>query len=164
MHRRLPPHWSTLAIGGLLALACSHASADNLRVPKAPETWRTECAGCHVAYPPKLLSATQWKTVMQDLQHHYGTDATLSATEVAQITPFLLANAGQHRDRTPRATLPRITQTDWFVRKHREVPTATWQHPQVKRANNCNACHTRAQEGRFSEHEISIPGLKGQSW
>jgi hypothetical protein len=151
----------SMAMGLLLSMA----HADNLRVANAPAAWRNECAGCHLAYPPSLLSANQWKVVMQGLKRHYGTDASLSEVEVAEITTFLAAHAGQHSARTPMGSeLPRVTHTAWFERKHRKVPAAAWNHPQIKQRNNCAACHTRAQEGLFSEHDVSVPGMKGYPW
>lgn len=160
---RAAPALSLIALFMAGLLPCA-AKADNLRVNNAPKAWRNECAGCHIAYPPKLLSANQWKDVMQHLQRHYGTDASLSPDEAAEITPFLVKHAGQHTAQGKPGELPRLTQTAWFERKHRKIPAAAWSNPHIKSRSNCTACHTRATEGSFSEREISVPGLKGMTW
>ena len=101
---------------------------------------------------------------MGRLERHYGSNASLTPAEVSDITRFLVANAGQQPSTTAPTDLPRVTQTAWFQRKHRKISDVTWSHPQIKNPNNCAACHTQAQQGSFSEHEISVPGQKGQRW
>jgi hypothetical protein len=32
-----------------------------------PAGWHSECGSCHVAYPPRLLEAASWRTIMQGL-------------------------------------------------------------------------------------------------
>ena len=51
----------------------------------------------------------------------------------------------------------RITQTHWFVREHDEVPAETWKLLAVKSKANCGACHTRAEQGDFSEGSLRVP-------
>ena len=46
------------------------------------------------------------------------------------------------------------------VRKHDEIPTRFWRDPRIKSAANCEACHTHAAAGRFSEHDFAIPELR----
>ncbi|MGZ8268326.1 MAG: diheme cytochrome c, partial [Burkholderiales bacterium] len=40
------------------------------------QRWKAECSSCHVAYPPKLLSAQTWRRLMGGLDKHFGTDAS----------------------------------------------------------------------------------------
>ena len=54
----------------------------------------------------------------------------------------------------------RITETRWFVRKHDEVPRATWSRKSVGSAANCAACHRQAEQGIFNEDAIRIPEMK----
>ena len=78
----------------------------------------------------------------------------------AAIGSWLAANAGTYKKVQREAAAPpqdRITRAAWFVREHDEVPAATWRRDDVKSASNCVACHTRADEGDFSERHIRVP-------
>lgn len=147
-------------------LAASTALADRVPVPTdAPPAFKAECGSCHLAFPPALLAANDWRHVMGNLDRHYGDNATLDEKTCRQIEDFLVRNAGSGR-RTEgasisRAVPPRLTLTSWFVRKHDEVPGAVWKDKGVGSAANCAACHTRAEAGSFSEREIRMPGAGG---
>ncbi|MBI5660174.1 MAG: diheme cytochrome c [Nitrosomonadales bacterium] len=119
--------------------------------------WKQECSSCHVAYAPGLLPAESWRKVMEGLDKHFGTDASLTPEESREITGFLVGNAS---NRWSAATAPlKISETGWFKSKHdaREVPAALWKNPLVKSPANCQACHTEAERGDFSERNIKLP-------
>lgn len=148
-----------LGIAGFAANAWADGDKASLRVPMLP-AYAQECASCHVAYPPGLLPAASWKRLMGNLPRHFGTDASLDAATVREIAGWLDANAGSYRKVGRDGTPPpedRITRSTWFVREHDEVPAAVWSRPSVKSASNCAACHTRADEGDFSERHVRIP-------
>lgn len=156
--------WNTL-VASLCLAGATAAGADTPRLPaQVPKAWRSECASCHVAYPPGLLTAPGWQQLMGGLAQHFGTDASLSAAEVAEIGAFLNQQAATRSRHDSRANPPRITQTEWFERKHREVPRAVWADTRVRAAANCAACHTRADADSYREREIRVPGLEGKSW
>ena len=143
----------------VLAAAASGARADNDRrasVPLLPK-YRAECASCHVAYPPGMLPAASWQRLMQDLPQHFGTDASLDAATVKELSAWLVANAGTYKRVREEPPQDRITRSAWFLRKHDEVSPATWRLPAVKSAANCAACHTSADQGDFNEHRVRIP-------
>lgn len=71
--------------------------------------------------------------------------------------PARAATAPTGAARATDAALPRITSRDWFRREHDEVPAATWQRASIRSAANCEACHTDAAQGRFSERALRIP-------
>lgn len=137
-----------------LAHAGDHDRAS--RVASTPE-YRQECGTCHVPYPPGLLSASSWQRLMGDLPHHFGADASLEAPAQARLVAWLAANAGSGRRVIEAPPEDRITRSPWFVREHREVPTAAWARPAIKRAANCAACHPGAEQGDFSEHGVRVP-------
>lgn len=147
---------SGLAAVGLVGVALADDDQQASRVPLSP-TYRQECAGCHVAYPPALLPAASWRRIVSDLPHHFGTDASLEPALARELSVWLVANAGSTRRSHDAPPEDRITRSAWFVREHREVPAATWRQPAVKSSANCAACHTRADQGEFSEHDIRIP-------
>lgn len=129
-------------------------------VALTPE-YRAECGSCHVAYPPRMLSGKEWQQLMNNLNHHFGDNASLDAKQAATIGEYLQTNAGRQLFASVDDQ-PRITQTSHFKREHRKVPERMWSDPRVKSAANCTACHTGAEEGRYSERDIAIPELRGK--
>lgn len=126
-----------------------------LMLPK----YEQECAACHIAYPPGLLPAASWQRLMQGLEQHFGTDASLDAASVQEISQWLVRHAGTYKRVSEPPPEQRITRSAWFLRKHRadEVPAELWRHPAVKSPSNCAACHTQAAQGRFNERDIRLP-------
>ena len=122
-------------------------------------TYSNECGDCHMAYPPHMLAKGAWRELMANLEDHFGDNAELDAETAGEIDRFLERHgaggmAGEH------ARLPaRITQTRWFRAQHHEIPARMVNNnPGVKRFSRCEACHARAAEGRFNEHDVRIPG------
>lgn len=117
--------------------------------------WRTECSSCHVAYPPAALPAASWQKVMAGLDKHFGADASLSAPDTLEIAKFLEQNAAKRwkGNDTPL----RITDSQWFKSKHREVSAGVWKRASVKSPANCGACHQGADKGNFDEDNVRIP-------
>lgn len=150
---------SMLAFAGL-----AYADSDGgPRVPLLPK-YQEECAECHIAYPPGMLPAPSWSRQMGSLNKHYGVDASLDEATVRELSLWLKSNAGTYKRVSEEPPLDRITQSAWFVRKHRKVDTAVWQLASVKSAVNCAACHTGAAQGRYNESELNYPsGLDARS-
>ena len=151
---------SLLALTGLAAVlltGAAHADGYRQAAVPMPKVYTQECAACHTAYPAGMLPAASWQRIMKGLDHHYGTDASLDADSVRQISTWLTSNAAT-RGRTSEAPPEdRITRSAWFVRKHDEVHPDVWKLPSVKSAANCAACHTRADRGDFDEDNIRMP-------
>lgn len=152
-------------LSNLLPLFCLAAAlparADRLPLPAdTPPAYRSECASCHLAFPPSLLSAPDWQGVMSGLARHFGTDASLDPATGRQISDFLQRHAGSAARLGSAGEPPRLTRTARFTRMHREVPAALWRDPRVKSAANCEACHRGAAAGTFSEHDLALPELK----
>jgi hypothetical protein len=151
--------WWTIATAAV-ALMCSAsaARADGIRMPGTSlNTYRQECASCHMAYPPGLLPAESWRRIISSLDKHYGTDASLDAQTAREIEQWLIANAAMFKRTRETPAENRITRSSWFAREHREIPAHVWQRASVRSPANCNACHARAEQGRFSDHEVSVP-------
>ena len=150
----------TLLLNLLLASALP-ALADRMPLPaNTPASFKNECGSCHLAYPPALLSAGDWQRTLAGLKDHFGTDATLDAKAAQEIGTFLQRNAGNAGKLGAGSEPPRITRTERFIRKHREVAPTYWTDPRIKSAANCEACHQGAADGRFSEHDIAIRELR----
>jgi cytochrome c553 len=123
----------------------------------AAATYAQECASCHTAYPPGMLPARSWERVMNGLDKHFGTDASVDAATVKQLSGWLQANAGTYKRVAEEPPQDRITRSAWFIRKHHEVDPTVWKAASVKSAANCAACHTQADKGNFNERFIKMP-------
>ena len=151
---------SATLIGALALLpgllpAAAQADGGRAAVPLLP-AYRQECAACHLAYPPGALPAASWQRLLADLPHHFGTDASVDPATLKQLSTWLGANAGTWRRVSGAPPQDRITRSDWFIRKHREVTAATWRLPAVKSPANCAACHPGADQGDFDEDAVRI--------
>ena len=146
--------WLPLCTLGLLP---GIAGADSEVFPVTNASYKSECGSCHVAYPPQLLDAPSWQAIMTTLDRHFGTDASLDARTADEIRAYLSANARRKPTSPPPTSPPRITQTRWFVGEHDEVPPALWKSEAVRSPANCGACHTRAEQGDFSERTLRLP-------
>lgn len=140
-------------------LLITAAQADESRHQPLPAIYTDECGSCHVAYPPRLLAAADWRTIMAGLARHFGSDASLEPAPAKEIAAFLTGNAGR---RTQGGNEPRITTSEWFRSEHRnghDGLTATlWQSPAVKSPANCAACHRQAADGDYGGRSLRLPG------
>lgn len=155
----------SLPLALVLGAAASPARADDNNYYPLSASYREECGSCHVAYPPVLLSAASWQAVMNGLERHFGSDASIEPAKAREIGQFLAANAARRAKYESSDTngrpLLRITEGAWFLRKHRDghdgITSAVWRLPSVKSPANCSACHRQAEQGDYSESAIRIP-------
>jgi Dihaem cytochrome c len=128
-----------------------------------------ECGSCHMAYQPGLLPAKSWGEIMSGLEDHFSDNAELDAETLQSISRFLLANSADKSDyrrsrkfnRSIKSNdVPtRISETPYFKQEHNEIPNNLISgNAEVKSFSNCNACHTKAEQGSFKERDIHIPG------
>jgi len=125
--------------------------------PSPLHLYKTECAACHIAYPAGMLPTQSWQQLMDHLPKHFGTDASLDTPTAQQISTWLQAHAGTGRRFNETPPEHRISKSAWFVRQHDEVSVSIFKRASVGGAANCGACHGRAAEGNFNEHEVRIP-------
>ncbi len=146
----------------LCSLGAVHAGSHDFKPVRALPQYAQECAACHVAYPPALLSADSWQRIMMGLSQHYGVDASLDAAQIDTIARWLRSEAGVYKKVQTSPPEGRISRSNWFVREHRRVAPEVWRHASVKSPAQCTACHTQADQGRFDERDLRLPaGVKG---
>ncbi|MBW6488932.1 diheme cytochrome c [Sulfurimonas sp.] len=127
-----------------------------------------ECGSCHFAYQPGLLPSKSWKSIMEDLDDHFGTDASIDGADKKNISKYLQDNAADkslnykkskkiNESIATTQTQISITKTRYFIQKHRDVGSELIQQKEVKSISNCMACHTKADKGSYSKWEINIP-------
>lgn len=135
--------------------------------PATNAKWKTECASCHMLYPPGLLPERSWKKMMTGLDQHFGENASLDKTVRNEITEFLSTHSADRmpnkrgnkiaRSIPPNEAPLRISETLYFRKKHDEVRPQTWKLKKVGSPANCIACHPSGETGNYSEHQIKIP-------
>ena len=152
----MTPHALVLALAALALWPA--ARADGPLMPRnVLPAYTAECAACHLAYPPGMLPAPSWRRIMGGLDRHFGTDASLDAATVQQVGQWLQDHAGTSKRVREQPPEDRITRSEWFVRKHREIAPSVWTLTSVKSAANCAACHGGADQGRFGDGELRVP-------
>jgi len=150
------------ALGAALALtaACATVHAEEKYPPLSDALAQTECSACHMAFSAAFLPARSWNAVMAGLEDHFGENAALDAAATQQIASYLAANAADTRRRgkfmrnlDASATPLRITETPYWLRKHRpgEVSPAEFLDPKVGSKANCVACHRDAARGNYDD-------------
>lgn len=129
--------------------------------------WRDECGSCHGVFHPSLLPARSWARVMAEQQQHFGSDLGLDAPTTAAILDFMRRHAADghateaalkiDRSIPPTEAPLRITETGYWLKKHREVKPAEWARPSVKSKANCGGCHADADAGTYEDGAMKIP-------
>ena len=129
--------------------------------------WRDECGSCHGVFYPALLPARSWQKMMAEQSQHFGSDLGLDDATVKAVLAFMVDNAADKhnteaaykidRSLAKTATPLRITETPYWVKKHREVAASDWANPLVKSKSNCAACHVDADAGPYEDAAMHIP-------
>jgi len=170
----------------VLALAASFAAgaADDRFHKKTPDSmmgflpardplYVKECGSCHFPYSPGLLPARSWMRQLDRMEKHFGESVKLAPDTRAQLQDYLTKNAADVSayegskalmERVPASQTPyRFSEVLLFRQMHTVVWEVIHTKPKVKVKNlaNCNACHTKADNGSFGLEEMYIPGLTG---
>lgn len=132
-------------IGLLLVLGMNQAYAGSIQPGSNIAKWKEECGSCHIPYPPQLLSADNWQSLMGSLNKHFGANAELDAKDNKRILGFLERNAGSGKLYSSASL--RISETPWFIREHDSISPGEWANPNVKSHSNCSACHGKTVLG-----------------
>lgn len=131
--------------------------------------YKEECASCHMAYPAELLPARSWKKILDNLNQHFGDNASLDPATVQTLSRYLQDNSADavktRRARKILRSLPadstplRISELPYILHKHDEIAAGYIRdNPQVKTLSNCVACHQGAEQASFNEDQVRIPG------
>ena len=151
--------FTLLGLHGLLVWSSGPMARGAEDTAPLDPSYRQECGSCHVPYPPRFLSARSWQMVIVGLSEHFGVDASLDdEASTRAISAYLQRNARRKETLNSNGQpLLRITETRWFLHEHDEVPSGLWKTAAVKSPAHCVACHTGADQGRFSEQQIRLP-------
>lgn len=129
-----------------------------------------ECASCHTLYPPSLLPKQSWVKLMGDLSNHFGDDASLELADNRSILEYLLEHSAESSKQEMSVKMMQtlqnrdiiaITQTPFWKRTHRHVPSEAFQGDLVKSRANCKACHSDVEQGLIEDNAIKLILIKG---
>lgn len=130
------------------------------------QTYRNNCGGCHVPYPPGLLPGSSWVKIMDRLKDHFGEEVSCEVTEQKEIRNYLQENGADrssgkisaHIMKTLKGKTPiRITEVPLFQSKHRKISPEILKRKTIGSLSNCTACHKSADQGDFDDDEVVIP-------
>lgn len=131
------------------------------------ELWRDECGKCHSEFYPALLPSRSWEKILAEKDNHFERKLKFDAPTAAAVLKFLTDNsADKHfteaafkiEQSIPKDSTPlRITETPFWVKKHRNIKDEDWVNPEVKHKYNCVACHEDAKAGTFEDAAMHIP-------
>ena len=138
---------TALAFAALLVPAAGALAGDHVYGP-LPTLYTQECASCHVAYPPQLMTAPGWARLVAQLDQHFGADASLDAKTRDSIAALLADRASTRDKHAPTEATARLTKTAWFQREHGKA-----QPPKGSFAE-CGACHTQADQADYRERGL----------
>lgn len=127
---------------------------------RLPKEYVKECASCHSLYPSSFLGAESWTKVFDNLDKHFGTDASLDEELTKTLKEYAVSNAGP--DKNSRFSMAssahlgiEITKTEAWKRKHEDVPKELFLQKK-SRPSNCVACHKDANCGIIRPANISV--------
>ena len=154
----------TLIAGSLLAAAAQMPPTGHQSLP-AHSDYQSECSDCHQLYHPSLLPAKSWRGMMNNLEDHFGEDASLDDATGRDIAAYLTVYAGESWDTEAAnrflAVSPddpwRISATPYWLRKHDEIAKESFALKGFGGKHNCDKCHQDAPGGAFDDQEIRIP-------
>ena len=153
-----PGYWIRhLSVGFMLTLAIHPVFADSKVLTPLIAIYRQECSACHTPYSPDLLPKASWKRIINGLDKHYGSDASLDAASLKQIDAWLQEHSGQGKRARQEPPEDRITRSAWFEQKHRKISADTFNRTSIKSRTNCIACHSGASNNDFDDHNARIP-------
>lgn len=126
-----------------------------------------ECGSCHFAFQPELLPARSWIKMVNELDRHFGSDASLDEDEKNSILAFLVWDSAE-KSSAKRAikflkSIPinqtplRITETKYFIDKHDEITPDVYKRKSIGSAANCEKCHTTADQGNYDDDFVKVP-------
>lgn len=113
--------------------------------------------------PPNLLPKHSWIALMQDLENHFGDDASLDFESHKTISAFLVRNSAETSPKEASVEflnsignndIIAMTQTQFWKNVHQEIPKTLFTHPKIKSKANCKACHSDVEKGLIEDDKI----------
>lgn len=144
-----------------------HSKSSRMLKVVKNEAYLKECGACHFAYQPELLPIRSWQKIMDTLDKHFGTDASLPEDSKAELHKYLTEGSAEKssvknaqrllKSISPDETPARISEIKFFKKEHRKIRPEVLQRKAIGSISNCAACHTTADKGDYDEDLVRIP-------
>lgn len=132
--------------------------ADNGYIePVTDRITKEECNACHFAFPAVLLPQASWRTILENLENHFGEDASLDSQTRQHIGQYF-ASRSSEAGSTPSKFIRgldkenppiRITETEYWMDKHLHISEEKLQSGLAGLKASCAVCHLRAVKGIY---------------
>jgi hypothetical protein len=140
----------SLLISILLTPRNSLALDTPWQVQAISPSWKAECGSCHTLFPPSMLARPEWARVMEQLQQHFGSDASLEPARHDEVAAFLdRFSSPSVSPEIARDPIPRITATNRFINKHQGA-LRLLRRGKIRSLADCDFCHARMSMGNTS--------------
>ncbi|MFA5232924.1 MAG: cytochrome b/b6 domain-containing protein [Sulfurimonas sp.] len=127
-----------------------------------------ECISCHTLYPPYLLPRESWAKMMDNLQDHFGDDASLDEADKNSIKEYLMKNSAESSTKEAAYKISKsiknrdtiaITKTPYWEKRHKNIDKSVFENKKIAAKSNCKACHKNIEQGLLNDKDIKIPEL-----
>ncbi|MDQ7045289.1 MAG: cytochrome b/b6 domain-containing protein [Sulfurimonas sp.] len=122
------------------------------------------CGSCHIVYPAYLLPKKSWNFMMDNLENHFGKDASRPEEEAQSIREYLLSHAAEYStreasikvldrlgDKIPQA----ITETNYWKEKHKNITKEQFAADYGIKSD-CTTCHKTIRDGLIQDAQIKF--------
>lgn len=125
-----------------------------------------ECISCHTLYPPFLLPKKSWVKMMDNLENHFGDDASLEVEDIASIKKYLIKNSAENSTKESAYKIMKsikntdtiaITKTSYWEKRHDDIDKDIFKNKKIGNISNCKACHNNIEQGLLNNKDIKIP-------
>lgn len=125
-----------------------------------------ECKSCHTLYPPFLLPKHAWVKMMDNLEEHFGDDASLEPEDRDFIKNYLVQNSAESSTKESAYKILQsikktdtlsITKTPYWKKRHADIDKKIFKSQKVTKVSNCKACHINIEKGLLNDKDINIP-------
>jgi hypothetical protein len=124
--------------------------------------YKNECGACHFAFLPELLPQASWQNILNNLDNHFGEDASLDQEVINEILVYLKSNSAEKsgakravkfmRSLSNGETPKSITSIPYMQREHRKIDLQRIKgNKKIGTLSNCTACHADAEKGNFDD-------------
>ncbi len=154
--------FAIIFIGGYFLL--SRQAPSGFILMEVNEDFQSECADCHELYSPSLLPASSWEKMMNELDNHFGEDASLDIETTKNIAAYLRKYSAENWDSEASNNFMivdnkapyKISETPFWKERHKNIDENLFKTKPVKGKGNCSACHADAELGYFHDKNIKF--------
>lgn len=141
-------------------------SDGNQRMDYAKEhpAFYKECISCHTLFPPFLLPQKSWISMMDNLENHFGDDASLDPQTTLSIKEFLVKNSAESSTKESAFRIMSslksdqdymaITETPFWKSRHKKIDKSVYAKEDIGKPSNCKACHDNIENGLLNNADI----------